>query len=87
VLRCEPDGAAQVLTLLDDGPGLSAERRAALGAQLAQADSETGLGLRLAALVAGAHQGRLLLCPGGLGAQGFGVSLRLWDSAAPPSPG
>ncbi len=64
------------LRVHDDGPGVSAERRLALQQAIAgQADaSGTGLGLRLAALVARAHHGDLRLP---MTSQGFAVELVL----------
>jgi len=78
-LSCSAQGETQTLNLLDDGPGLSAERLARLEATLLQAGDEgpVGLGLRLAALVARAHHGDLLILREGLEGRGFGVSLRL----------
>lgn len=60
----------------DDGPGVSPERRAALQQAIdGQADAGgTGLGLRLADLVARAHEGRLVLTAVG---EGFAVDLVL----------
>jgi signal transduction histidine kinase len=60
----------------DDGPGVTSERRQALqGAVDSEADAAgTGLGLRLAALVARAHHGSLVLPAVG---QGFAVELVL----------
>lgn len=68
--------APQVLSLRDDGPGVSEAHRQALQAALAHDDPEgpTGLGLVLAHWVAQAHGGRLLLPPAD---QGFAVSLEL----------
>jgi signal transduction histidine kinase len=64
------------LRLHDDGPGVTAERRAALQAALAgQAYSgNTGLGLMLADLIARSHGGRLTLAPV---ANGFAVDLTM----------
>ena len=66
----------QVLTVLDDGPGLDAQKRARLqaGADQPQGEGLEGLGIKLAALVARAHGGRVVLAeasPGG------GLSVRL----------
>jgi signal transduction histidine kinase len=72
---------AGTLRLHDDGPGVSAERRAALQAALAgQAyTGNTGLGLMLADLIARSHGGRLTLAPV---SSGFAVDLTM-DAGAP----
>ena len=68
--------SAHTLRLVDDGPGVTPERREALQAALdAQAyDGVPGLGLMLADLVARAHGGRLRL-PAPAGDKGFAVEL------------
>lgn len=75
-------GAGRVLRLLDDGPGIDAARREALGRALAEeryADAG-GLGLMLADRVARAHGGRVTLPAA---AQGFAVQLDLGSAPAP----
>ncbi len=78
-----------VLLLHDDGPGVDADRRAALQAALdapgeVGADgSSVGLGLQLAALVARAHGGRIDLPAV---AQGFAVRLSLRGEPGPAKP-
>ncbi len=64
-LELRQEGELQILRLLDDGPGVSAPRRAELAAALAaQAyEGRMGLGLMLADLVARAHGGTLALPP------------------------
>lgn len=83
----------QVLRLRDDGPGLSAERRQGLLAELRQRGSMTtahgtapalGLGLSLAALVAQAHGGDLDLAGGDAEWPGLQVTLRLWQQGESP---
>jgi len=68
--------SAHTLRLVDDGPGITRERREALLAALdAQAyDDVPGLGLTLADLVARAHGGRLRLPPPA-GDKGFAVEV------------
>lgn len=74
--------SAQCLRLHDDGPGVDAERRRALQAALdgASYDSQTGLGLMLADVVARAHGGRLVL-PEPLDGRGFVAELQLAAAA------
>jgi signal transduction histidine kinase len=71
---------AGVLRLHDDGPGVSAERRAALQQALADQayTGNTGLGLMLADLIARSHGGRLTIADV---SGGFAVDLTL--DAAP----
>lgn len=79
-LSSRREGTVQVLSLRDDGPGVSEERRLALQAslcELAGEQAESGLGLKLADLVARAHAGSLQIEPG----PGFAVTLRLWERA------
>ena len=74
--------APHVLTLQDDGPGVSEARRVALQAALLSDDAEgpTGLGLVLAHGVARAHGGQLLLLPC---EHGFAVTLQLGGQGDP----
>jgi len=69
-------GGGATITLVDDGPGVTPERRLALDAALARQHYEEGmgLGLTLADRVARVHGGRLRIdaVP-----QGFGVTLSL----------
>jgi signal transduction histidine kinase len=71
--------ASQVLTVQDDGPGVDAQRRAILqaAADQVQSDDHAGLGLKLAALVARAHGGRLVIDAGAADGSGLAVSLIL----------
>jgi signal transduction histidine kinase len=68
--------SARTLRLVDDGPGVTRERREALRAALDEQvyDGVPGLGLTLADLVARAHGGRLRL-PAPAGERGFAVEL------------
>ncbi|MES2634546.1 MAG: HAMP domain-containing sensor histidine kinase [Pseudomonadota bacterium] len=85
-LSMRTEGSVQCLMLQDDGPGVSDERRAALQASLAEMDdqSQSGLGLKLAHLVAQAHHGSLRLEPAPQGTHGFVVSFRLWERDESP---
>lgn len=80
---------AQTLTLRDDGPGLSQDRIDRLQAGVDQPADEgrAGLGLKLAALVARAHHGRLRIAPAQRLQGGFQVSLSFWENAAVASIG
>ncbi len=76
-LTCRHEAAQTVIGIVDDGPGVSAERRAALRAALAQqapGAEGIGLGLLLADQVARAHGGELALLDLD---HGFGLELRL----------
>lgn len=89
VLSLPADG---VLRLHDDGPGVSAARRADLQAALEAGPVQApgavdaapllGLGLTLAARVAQVHGGRVVLPAV---ERGFAVELWLGDTAAPPA--
>lgn len=83
-LELRQEGELQILRLLDDGPGVSAPRRAELAAALAaQAyEGRMGLGLMLADLVARAHGGTLALPPV---EAGFAVEMS-FAAAAPRTP-
>ncbi len=73
----------RVLQLVDDGPGVAAERREHLAQALAEeryADTG-GLGLMLADRVARAHGGRVTLPPV---SRGFAVALDLGDATEEP---
>ena len=76
----------QVLRVVDDGPGVDAQRRAQLQQALDAGGTEqpAGLGLLLADLVARSHGGRLRLLPG---APGFVVELHLQAAGGGLSPG
>lgn len=79
-LSSRREGAVQLVSLRDDGPGVSEERRLALQRSLGDTpgeQAESGLGLKLADLVARAHLGSLEIEPG----PGFAVTLRLWERA------
>lgn len=80
------DGQWVCLRLQDDGSGMAPERwqqvQAALGAT--DGGAGLGLGLRLAAMVAAAHGGRLVL-PKPL-PDALGCLVELWLSAHPPLP-
>ncbi|WP_053076524.1 HAMP domain-containing sensor histidine kinase [Caenimonas sp. SL110] len=84
-LSLQAEGRVQCLILQDDGPGVSDERRAVLQASLAEMDgeSQSGLGLKLAHLVAQAHHGSLRLEPAPQGTHGFVVAFRLWEREEP----
>ena len=76
-LTLRADGECQTLTVRDDGPGVDPQRRAVLQQGVDQApDADfVGLGLKLAALVARAHQGRLVIDEPGEEAGGFSVTM------------
>jgi signal transduction histidine kinase len=82
-LRAGRDGPAHWIEVIDDGPGIPAERLAVLRAALAQFDAsglvdETlGLGLTLAAMVARAHGGAIEL--GAVDGAPFAVRLK-WQA-------
>ncbi len=69
----------QMLTVRDDGPGVDAQRQAQLqdGADQASGDAFIGLGIKLAALVARAHGGRLKIDDVEANRSGFSVTLIL----------
>jgi two-component system OmpR family sensor kinase len=81
-LSAEIDNQSQRIEVADDGPGVGAERLAALRAALAhfdasgEVDSTLGLGLTLAGAVARAHGGRIDLDCAGESTAGFCVRLR-----------
>jgi two-component system OmpR family sensor kinase len=83
-LSLHSEGAVQCLRLHDDGPGIDATSRSALQQGLDDIGNEThtGLGLKLAQLVARAHGGSLHLEAPPPGATGFVVTLRLWERDA-----
>ncbi len=74
-------GEPAALVVEDDGPGLPAAQLAVLQGALAAADPSQqaglGLGLKLAALVAHAHGGHVLLSPRPEGARGLRVTVVL----------
>ncbi len=70
----------QLIFLHDDGPGISAEKRQALQKALKAQDyenSQLGLGLMLADMVARAHGGSLRIVPA---LSGFAILIRLGPS-------
>jgi signal transduction histidine kinase len=73
---CLSTPAPQTVLVSDDGPGVAAQQREALGSALATQsyEGQTGLGLMLADLVARSHGGRLQLQASELG---FAVALVL----------
>lgn len=79
------DGSTQFVTLRDDGPGIAPERCAELQHSADQPVDAAfaGLGLKLAALVARAHHGRLVIGPDAQNPSalpsGFTISLVLWS--------
>ena len=87
-LACHAVEGALHLSVRDDGPGVTPERALELQKMLdapAQAES-LGLGLKLAALVARAHHGKLGIDRGLGGAGGFSVTLSLWIGQTSPAP-
>lgn len=74
----------QMLTIRDDGPGVDARQRALLqaGADQATGDGMAGLGIKLAALVARAHGGRLVIDEADGARPGFSVTLILQPGSA-----
>jgi two-component system OmpR family sensor kinase len=86
-LAVSTDNGDLVMTITDDGPGLTSEQAARIGEPFYRSDQSraresggTGLGLYLANLVAGAHDGSLtLLDTGGRGAS-FEVRIPMRDS-------
>ena len=87
-LSCLYAGYRQTLTLTDDGPGLTEAHRAALQSVLDHpADSDSGgLGLKLAALIARAHKGKLVIEAPPPGATGLSVSVVLWSEGPEEQP-
>lgn len=81
VVSVRNDHARQILTVADDGPGVTPQRRAELQAGLDRVEENDsfGIGLKLAALVARAHDGRLIIDEPKAGTTGFSVSMVLWD--------
>jgi signal transduction histidine kinase len=83
---------SQTLSVTDDGPGLPEARRRVLQEGLDRGgDGDAGgLGLKLAALVARAHRGRLVIEAGRPGGTGLSVTIVLWSerpaAGAPPVP-
>jgi signal transduction histidine kinase len=79
-VTCRSAEDRQTLTLTDDGPGVTEAHRAALQLGLdhpTDLDS-AGLGLKLAALIARAHRGKLVIEPAPAGRTGLSVSIVLW---------
>ena len=81
-------GATQTLTVRDDGPGVDAQRRAQLqsGANQVPGDDFMGLGIKLAALVAREHGGRLVIDDADAAGCGFSVTLVLMPAPAKGHP-
>lgn len=81
-------GDMQRLTVRDNGPGVSKEKCEQLEAVANQQDNDgfVGLGLKLAALFAKAHQGSMALLPAMAGAGGFTVVLSFPVLQAEPRP-
>jgi len=79
-VSCRTEGDRQTLTLTDDGPGVTEAQRAALQLGLDHATDldAGGLGLKLAALIARAHRGKLVIEPAPAGRTGLSVSIVLW---------
>ena len=80
-VNCRSEEQRQTLTLTDDGPGISEAHRTALQAGLdhpGDGDS-AGLGLKLAALIARAHRGKLVMEASPPGRTGLSVSIVLWS--------
>jgi signal transduction histidine kinase len=75
-----------VLELRDDGPGLAQERiDTILASATASTDQgQAGLGIKLAALVARIHKGRLVIMPATPHGGGLHIQLLLWEQARPP---
>ena len=79
-VSCRPEGDGQALTVADDGPGVTTARRAELqsGLDSAEEGDASGLGLKLAALVARAHKGKLVIDAPPPGRAGFSATMVLW---------
>ena len=79
-VSCRSAENRQTLTLTDDGPGVTDAQRADLQLGLDQATDldSGGLGLKLAALIARAHRGKLVIEPVPTGRTGLSVSIVLW---------
>ena len=84
---CRCEGSRQYVRVRDDGPGVSPARCQALQeAADRPIDHEfAGLGLKLAALVARTHKGRLLIDGAAPDGRGFSVTMVLWADAPGPS--
>jgi signal transduction histidine kinase len=78
-ITVQPDPMGHRLTLRDDGPGVDVQRRRELQLGLDQAFDAgfVGLGLKLAALVAKAHNGRLVIDDPAPGTGGFSITMVL----------
>jgi signal transduction histidine kinase len=76
-ITARSDPLEQRLTLRDDGPGVDAQKRRELQLGLDQAFDAgfVGLGLKLAALVAKAHNGRLVIDDPTPGTGGFSITM------------
>ncbi len=84
-LSCRSVGSSSWLNLRDDGPGLAPDRRATLQETLDRPTDEAfvGLGLKLAALVARAHHGKLVIEETAPDSPGFSVTMVLWLDEPP----
>lgn len=86
-ITCTAESTRQFVTVRDDGPGLPPQRCVELQRHVDQVSSEgvAGLGLKLAALVARAHHGKVRIDGTTPGATGLAVTLALWSEAPPPA--
>jgi signal transduction histidine kinase len=80
-VECRREGPNQYIRVKDDGPGVSPARCRVLQETVDQPsdDEFVGLGLKLAARVARAHKGRLVIDGWGADERGFSVTLVLWS--------
>ena len=78
--------SSQTLTVRDDGCGLAQAQidRLQAGIDAPIGDGPGGLGLKLAALVARAHRGRLRIAAIAPDGGGLSVSLSFWEEGLPP---
>ncbi|MBL8337761.1 MAG: HAMP domain-containing histidine kinase [Rhodoferax sp.] len=85
-VRAAHEGGGQFLSVRDDGPGVEPQQRAGLQALVDREAGEgfAGLGLQLAAVVARAHGGRLVL---DAAESGFALTLHLGTGTPDAGPG